>query len=131
MRQGGHVERVHLTGKQRRVAREAQGLASGALAGVAIGCVAGPPGAIAGAIIGGVAGTLAGAALDTEDVIHERHERQLDEDIGVIGGELGAPNLDHPPESRRSWYSLASMGVHRDEEATPPAEGPIPPADGE
>lgn len=108
--------------------REAEGLASGALVGAAFGAMAGPPGAIAGAILGGVAGTLAGAAMDTEDARIAKHEQELDETIGVIGGQMGAPNLDHPPPSRRAWYSEASMGVHSDDEV-PPAEGPIPPAE--
>ncbi|HEY6459636.1 MAG TPA: glycine zipper domain-containing protein [Polyangiaceae bacterium] len=111
-----------------RVVREAEGLASGALVGAAFGAMAGPPGAIAGAILGGVAGTLAGAAMDTEDARIAKHEQELDETIGVIGGQMGAPNLDHPPPSRRAWYSEASMGVHSDDEV-PPAEGPIPPAE--
>jgi hypothetical protein len=68
--------------------------------------------------------------MDTEDALHAMHEQELDEEIGVIGGEMGAPNLDHPPSGRRSWYSLASMGIDR-EDTQPPAEGPIPPADGE
>jgi hypothetical protein len=109
-----------------RVVREAQGLA----AGVAFGSAAGPHGAITGAILGGIAGTLAGAALDNAAARQAQHEEELDRVIGVIGGELGAPNLDHPPPLRGGWYSLESLGAQADESPAP-SEGPMPPADAE
>jgi hypothetical protein len=82
------------TGK--RLVHEAEGGASGALAGAVLGAAAGPPGIIAGAIIGGVAGVITGAVLDAESSRETSHERDLDAQIGVTEGDLGAPNLQHP-----------------------------------
>ncbi len=110
---------------KRRAAHEAEGTAAGALAGAALGAAAGPPGALAGAVIGGVVGALAGAALDTASVESSEHERKLDEEIGVIGGELGAPNLVHP-KAIVGAYSSASVGAGAGSSGdSTPAEGPI------
>jgi phage tail tape-measure protein len=106
-----------------RVAHEAEGAASGALAGAALGAAAGPPGMIAGAVIGGIAGAAAGAALDTASSREEARTRELDAEIGVTEGDLGAPNLKHPP-AKVGAYSGASSGAAASsgEEA---AEGPM------
>ncbi len=85
----------------RRIAHELEGGASGAIAGAVIGASAGPPGAVAGAILGGVAGVMAGAVLDSESARRSAHASELDAEIGVVGGEIGAPNLQHPPERNR------------------------------
>jgi hypothetical protein len=78
---------------------------------------------VAGAIIGGVAGALTGAVLDGEASRKEARTRELDEEIGVTGGDLGAPNLKHPP-ARVGAYAGASAGA-----SSPlgqePAEGPM------
>jgi len=106
-----------------RIVHEGEGAASGALAGAVLGAAAGPPGMVTGAIVGGVAGAIAGAALDSEAADRAVRTRGLDEELGVIEGELGAPNLDHPP-AKVGAYSAASAGAgaSSDEE---PAEGPI------
>ncbi|MGO9837705.1 MAG: hypothetical protein ACLP1X_26255 [Polyangiaceae bacterium] len=106
----------------RRREHEAEGGASGAMVGAIVGASAGPPGMVAGAIMGGIAGALAGGALDTESAASEKRTRELDEEIGVSGGELGAPNLKHPPPTGGA-YSAASSGVSPAQET--PAEGPI------
>ena len=108
---------------KRRLAHEAEGVAAGAIAGAALGSAAGPPGAIAGALIGGVVGAVSGAVLDTQATASAEQERKLDEEIGVIGGEIGAPNLKHPP-ARIGAYSSASAGAGSSSDTTP-AEGPI------
>ena len=110
---------------KRRVEHEAEGAASGALVGGVVGAAAGPAGVAAGAVIGGIAGALAGAALDEEATTRAARTRELDAAIGVSGGELGAPNLQHPP-AKVGAYSGASAGAapSSDEE---PAEGPIQP----
>jgi phage tail tape-measure protein len=95
---------------KRRIAREAEGGASGALAGAVLGAGAGPPGMVAGAIIGGVAGTITGAVLDSESARRASRTRELDAEIGVTKGELGAPNLAHPP-AKVGAYSTASAGA--------------------
>jgi hypothetical protein len=110
------------TNVNHRVAHEAEGGASGALVGAVVGVSAGPPGVIAGAIIGGIAGALAGAAMDTETAATDQRTRELDADIGVSGGDLGAPTLKHPPPTSGA-YSAGSTGVPSSEDG--PAEGPI------
>lgn len=109
----------------KRVVHEAEGGASGALAGAVLGAGAGPPGIVAGALIGGVAGALAGAALDTESSRQGARTRELDEAIGVSEGDLGAPNLQHPP-AKVGTYSAASAGIDSSS-GEEPVEGPIQP----
>jgi len=108
----------------RRV-HEAEGTASGALVGAVVGAMAGPPGVVAGAIVGGVAGALTGAALDDESSRRAARDRELDDAIGVSGGDLGAPNLAHPPATVGA-YSSASAGVATTS-GEAPAEGPMQP----
>jgi uncharacterized membrane protein len=108
---------------KQRLAHEVEGVAAGAIAGAAVGAAAGPPGALAGVVIGGVVGAVAGAVLDTQTTAAAEHDRKLDEEIGVIGGEIGAPNLKHPP-AKVGAYSPASAGAGSSSDATL-AEGPI------
>jgi hypothetical protein len=106
-----------------RLAHEAEGGASGAIAGAVVGAAAGPPGIVAGAIIGGMAGAMAGAVLDRDSSRQASRTRTLDAQIGVSEGELGAPNLKHPPATVGA-YSGASAGVESSAGAEP-AEGPM------
>jgi hypothetical protein len=80
---------------------------------------------VAGAVIGGVAGAVAASALEKDAVRKSAHERDLDAEIGVTGGNLGAPNLKHPP-ARVGAYSPASAGVAPSDDDEEPAEGPMP-----
>jgi len=92
-----------------------------------LGAAAGPVGMVAGGVLGGAAGAAAASALESDAKRKGAHDRELDEEIGVTGGELGAPNLKHPP-ARVGAYSAASAGVATsgdDDEA--PAEGPMSP----
>jgi hypothetical protein len=109
------------------VAHEAEGVASGAAAGAVLGAAAGPAGAVAGALIGAAAGAAAASALEKDAARKAAHARELDEEIGVTGGDLGAPNLKHPP-ARVGAYSGASVGVATPGGDEEPAEGPIPSA---
>ncbi len=93
-----------------KLAHEVEGAASGALAGGVLGAVAGPPGAVAGALIGALAGALTGGALDDDDTEKGAADAELDAAIGVSGGELGAPNLDHPA-AKVGAYSSSSTGT--------------------
>jgi len=97
--------------------------AGGALAGAVIGSVAGPVGALAGAIIGAAAGSLLGDVTHKAGVERDTRDAELDEEIGVSGGDMGAPNLSHPPATVGA-YSGGSTGASSggDEE---PAEGPM------
>jgi len=107
----------------RHLIHDAEGAASGAVAGAVLGSIAGPPGMAAGAVIGAVAGAIAATALDVDAERSAKRTRELDEEIGVSGGDLGAPNLKHPPATSGA-YSAASV----DEDALvdeQPAEGPM------
>jgi hypothetical protein len=85
----------------------------------------GPAGALAGAAIGSVAGVAASWALEADASVREAKEEELDEQIGVIGGDLGVECLEHPA-SKRGAYSAAAMGLESSE-TEPLAEGPILP----
>jgi hypothetical protein len=111
---------------KKRHERELEGGAGGAIAGAAIGAVAGPPGAIAGAVVGAIAGAVAGLAVEKGDEARDDENRKLDREIGVSAGELGAPNLKHPP-AKSGAYSGSSAGVGPADEEEEPAEGPIEP----
>jgi hypothetical protein len=109
--------------EKRRLAREAEGGASVAVVGALVGVAAGPPGMIVGAILGGVAGALAGVVLDDDASRRASRTRELDEEIGVGGGDLGVPSLTHPP-AKIGAYSMASAGVSSSS-GSEPAEGPM------
>jgi phage tail tape-measure protein len=117
------MKRKKSKASRHRFAHEAEGAAAGALAGAALGSAAGPPGIAAGAVIGGVAGVISGAVLDSESSRQASRLRELDAQIGVSEGDLGAPNLEHPP-AKRGAYSAASAGADSPsgEES---AEGPM------
>jgi len=96
---------------------------TGAVAGATMGAIAGPPGMVAGGAMGAIVGALAGATLEREDVKRSRHDVDLDKEIGVIDGQMGAASPDAPP-ARIGAYSAASAGVGGS--PTPaPAEGGI------
>src|SRR5450631_3927936 len=96
--------------KHSHLAHDAEGAASGAVVGAAVGAMAGPPGMVAGALIGAAAGALAAEAMGAESARQAAHTAELDEEIGVSGGDLGAPNLKHPP-AKVGAYSAAAAGV--------------------
>ncbi len=89
---------------------EAGGAAGGAIAGAAVGSIAGPGGAAAGALIGGAVGAFVAKVADEESERVSLHDGELDAAIGVNGGDLGAPNLKHPP-AIRGTYSAAAAGA--------------------
>lgn len=85
------------------------GTALGAAAGAAAGAIAGPPGIVAGAVIGAIAGAATAEALVENDEASEAANVRLDEEIGVIGGDLGAAQTRIP--ARVGAPSLASAGI--------------------
>ena len=109
--------------KRKHLVHEAEGVASGVALGAAVGSAAGPPGMVAGAIIGGVTGALAAAALDIRAEDGEERTRELDAEIGVSGGDMGAPNLRHPTATG-GGYSAAASGADASA-GEQPAEGPM------
>jgi hypothetical protein len=104
------------------------GAIAGEIAGGIVGSLAGPPGAVAGMVMGAAAGAIAGRVLDDEAERAHVHDGDLDDEIGVTSGSLGAPNLEHPP-AKTGAYSVASSGGGGAATRTPSA-GPIP-GDGE
>jgi hypothetical protein len=102
---------------------EAEAGVAGALAGAAIGAIAGPPGALVGAVVGGAFGAGAAAALEKNSADESVRTAELDAEIGISGGDLGAPNLEHPP-AQTGAYSAASAGAASSTEGSA-AEGPI------
>ena len=115
--------------RKRELEREAVGAVAGAAVGASVGAMAGPPGIAAGAAVGAIAGAMAERAVGREGDNHATEDARLDAEIGVSGGDLGAPNLRHPP-ARVGAYSRASVGVGQ-RGGGPPAEGPIPEPDEE
>ena len=109
---------------QRHPLHEAGGAAGGALAGAAVGAIAGPPGVAAGAIIGGVVGAIVAKISDEEADRVSAHDNELDAEIGVNGGDLGAPNLKHPPAVRGTYSAGAAGGGGADSGVT--SDGPMP-----
>lgn len=108
---------------KKRLIHDVEGSGSGALAGAVLGAAAGPVGIAVGAVLGGVAGALAGDVLDKDASKRAAHTKDLDEQIGVGGGDLGAPGLLHPP-AQVGAYSSASAGGQSEAESEP-AEGPM------
>ena len=112
-------------GSRRRL-HQAQGGAVGAVAGAGLGLLAGgPAGAIAGIVIGGGLGAVTAWAVDANSVEASWHDDQLDADIGVTSGDLGSPNLEHPPAKIGAFSrEVSGAGTSVD---VPDAEGPITP----
>jgi hypothetical protein len=108
-----------------KLEHEGEGAAAGALAGGALGAVAGPPGAVVGAIVGAIAGALTGAALDDGNAAAAAEDERLDEEIGVQGGDLGAPNLKHPPARIGAFSAAAAGSSTTGDRDSAPAEGPF------
>ena len=86
---------IHAHETHRHVAMPAAGALSGAAIGATIGSIAGPPGAIAGAVVGGAIGAASGVAIDSEETAADRHDAELDEEIGVTSESLGS--MPPPP----------------------------------
>jgi outer membrane lipoprotein SlyB len=95
------VRSATATAAVHRVEHEAEGGALGAIGGAVMGSVAGLPGALAGALLGGIAGVMAGGAVDSESSDDTVRTKKLDAEIGVTDGNIGAPNLEHPPGRER------------------------------
>ena len=115
------------TRKRKQVTHAIEGGAAGAAAGAVMGAVAGPPGVVVGAVLGGAVGAAAEAVLEGREGAARSRNKELDEQIGVTSGELGAPNLKHPP-ARIGAFSAAASGAAGARHTL--AEGPMPPPGG-
>jgi len=91
---------------------------AGAIGGAALGAIAGPPGLILGGTVGAGIGLLAGSTLDA--AVHEAdaHDHDLDDVIGVSGGDLGARGvIPSTSEVDRSSASASAAALLRAEHA--------------
>ena len=102
-------------------AASALGIVGGASTGALMG---GPVGAIAGAVIGAAMGAASGWAADQATADQADAEAALDEEIGVSGGTIGTPGLQHPP-GQTNAPSAAASGASGGESADSEAEGPM------
>ena len=109
--------------KHVHVAEDVAGVAAAVTVGSVVGAVAGPPGMLAGGVIGAAVGAIAAVGLEIDSARKEARTRTLDEEIGVTGGALGAPNLQHPPAVRGTYSAGAAGAVSASGED--PAEGPM------
>jgi hypothetical protein len=94
----------------------------GALAGAAVGSIAGPVGVIAGTALGGLFGAMADEVLEQDRRQVDAHDEELDEEIGVMGGDIGAAAANQPT-ARFGAYSSSSSGAS--DAGTSTSEGPI------
>lgn len=117
------------TRERKQVTHALEGAAGGAAAGAVIGAVAGPAGAAIGAVLGGATGAVAEALVERDAETARSRSAKLDKEIGVTEGDLGAPNLKHPP-ARVGAFSAAASGAGATGHTL--AEGPLsPPGEGD
>ena len=83
----------------------------GVVAGAALGAFAGPPGIVAGAAIGSIVGAVLAIGHNRQMHIEALEEERVDRELGVIWGDIGAPNLSHPPPRAGGLYSAGSTGL--------------------
>jgi len=104
------------------------GAVLGALGGIALGVLLGPAGILVGGLLGAIGGAGIGDALGKIQEHRTIHEELVDEELGVIDGNVGVASPDQPP----AWigaYSAGSAGVARGPFDITPDSGPIPKAD--
>ena len=99
------------------------GMMAGACAGATTGAITGPVGLAIGIVVGGAIGASSGVVMEMVEHEHRVHDEQLDRDIGVSGGDIGSPNLSHPP-ARFGMYHYESLGMGSVAQHAP-AEGPM------
>ena len=118
------------TEKEQATSTEAILAAAASLTGATIGIIAGPAGVVAGAIIGSIVGAAAGVMLADSNSRRWHHDEDLDYDIGVFDGTLGAAPPDAPP-TRIGAFSSSSTGGETARPSTPPPnEGPMQEVEG-
>lgn len=82
----------------------------GVVAGAALGAFAGPVGVVAGAIGGSIVGAVLAIGHNRQIHLEALEEERIDRELGVIGGDIGAPNLRHPGASIGGLYHTSSLG---------------------
>lgn len=83
----------------------------GIVAGAALGAFAGPVGLVAGAIGGSIVGAVLAIGHNRQIHLEALEEERIDRELGIIGGDIGAPNLHHPPPSIGGLYHSSSLGM--------------------
>lgn len=83
----------------------------GLMAGAALGAFAGPVGILAGAIGGSIVGAVLAIGHNRQIHLEALEEERIDRELGVIHGDIGAPNLRHPPPRAGGLYHSSSLGV--------------------
>lgn len=109
-------------------AAAAFGAVLGALGGSALGAFLGPAGILVGALLGAIGGGGIGDALGKIQEHRTLHDELVDEEIGVIDGNVGVASPDQPP-ALIGAYSAGSAGVARGPYDITPDSGPIPKVD--
>ena len=100
----------------------------GAVSGAGLGAIAGgPAGAIVGGIIGAAMGATTGWAADEHTVEEIEADKALDEEIGVTKGDVGAPNLKHPPARVAALSAEAAGASGAQSQDAHDADGPLGP----
>ena len=92
---GETAAKIHKHQKHVDVAIATASGASMATVGAVIGSIAGPAGAIAGAVVGAAIGTATSLAMEREQHRESRREDDLDREIGVTSGSLGAVSVEN------------------------------------
>lgn len=104
----------------------ALGAAAGAVAGIAFGAVGGPIGIVVGGILGAVAGGGVADVIARIQEHHTAHDDRVDEDIGVLRGNLGAAEPSQPPAVVGAYSYGAAGGAALSSNDLAPDEGPFP-----
>lgn len=73
-------------------------------------------------------GASAGWAHESGSRQRALHDRQLDQEIGVDGGDIGAV-AGRGPEARIGAFSAATTGAAANETDPTPSDGPITPSE--
>ena len=77
---------------------------AGEIAGGVVGSAAGPNGMVAGMVVGAVAGAIVGKGLEANEGRVRAHDEELDEEIGIMGGDMGSVPSPPPVEpSLADW----------------------------
>jgi len=99
------------------------GLLIGTVSGGCVGLMLPPPlvGSLSGMIIGGICGLIAGTAMHRQDERERKRDLELDADIGVTRGSMGAPPGSIPPGNlEREPEEALELASWADEWLTPP-----------
>lgn len=101
---------------------------SGALVGATTGLMGGPPGIVAGGVIGGAIGALAGTVLERDRRDGFVHDVELDEEIGVVGGDIGARGPAARGVDAIEREERESLAEFERESSLPPPSATAPPS---